>query len=128
LARDFNSCMIMPFINLLGQIFDCTNVVTDFNVDVHIVFGRQIDIMRRYHPTIVQFNAMNQHILHFCKRCAIEVVVQNERLLPSQLASLNGNHYYSSHSLGESMLSAFTFTLESMHYEPRWRFVFPIGG
>jgi hypothetical protein len=35
------------------------NVVVDLNVDVRIIFGRQIDIVR-YHPTIVQFNAMNQ--------------------------------------------------------------------
>jgi hypothetical protein len=34
------------------------------------------------------------HILHFCRCCAIEAVVQNERMLPSQLASLNGNDYY----------------------------------
>ncbi len=35
------------------------NVVIDFNIDVHIVFGQKIDIIR-YHPMIVQFNAMNQ--------------------------------------------------------------------
>jgi len=36
------------------------NIIADFNVDVRIVFGRQIDIVQ-YHPTIVQFNAMNQN-------------------------------------------------------------------
>ncbi len=36
------------------------NVVTNLNVDVCIVFGRQIDIVR-YHPTIVQFNVVNQN-------------------------------------------------------------------
>jgi hypothetical protein len=50
----------MSFINVLEQILDCINVVADLNVDVHIVFGQQIDIVR-YHPTIVQFNAMNQN-------------------------------------------------------------------
>jgi len=50
----------MSFINVFEQIFDCTNVVADLNVDVRIVFGQQIDIVR-YHPTIVQFNAMNQN-------------------------------------------------------------------
>jgi len=49
-------------------------------------------------------------------------------MLPSQLASLNGNDYYSWHSLGESVLSTFTYTLESVHCEPGWRSVFPIGG
>ncbi len=50
----------MSFVNVLEQILDCTNVVADLNVDVCIVFGRQIDIVW-YHPTIVQFNAMNQN-------------------------------------------------------------------
>ncbi len=49
-------------------------------------------------------------------------------MLPSQLASLNGNHYYSWHTLGESVLSTFTYTLESVRCEPGWRSVFPIGG
>jgi hypothetical protein len=48
--------MIMFFVNVFEQILACMNVVAYFNVDVGIVFGRQIDIVR-YHPTIVQFNA-----------------------------------------------------------------------
>jgi len=59
LAWDLNNCTIMSFINVLEQIFDCTNVVTNLNIDVRIIFGRQINIVQ-YHPTIVQFNAMNQ--------------------------------------------------------------------
>jgi len=50
----------MSFVNVLEQIFDYTDVVVDLNVDVHIVFGQQKDIVW-YHPTIVQFNAMNQN-------------------------------------------------------------------
>jgi hypothetical protein len=50
----------MSFVNVFEHIFDCTNVVANLNVDVRIVFGRQIDIVL-YHPTIVQFNAMNQN-------------------------------------------------------------------
>jgi hypothetical protein len=49
----------MSFINILEHILDCTNVVVDLNIDVRIVFGRQINIVW-YHPTIVQLNAMNQ--------------------------------------------------------------------
>ncbi len=49
----------MSFINVLEWIFDYTNVVVNLNIDVCIVFGPQIDIVR-YHPMIVQFNAMNQ--------------------------------------------------------------------
>ncbi len=60
LVWDLNNCMIMSFVNVLEQILDCTNVVADLNVDVRIIFGRQIDIVR-YHPTIVQFNTMNQN-------------------------------------------------------------------
>jgi hypothetical protein len=44
----------------------------DINVDVHMVFGQQIDIMR-YHPTIVQFNAMNQ-------KCAPRICVSINRI------------------------------------------------
>jgi hypothetical protein len=36
------------------------NVVANLNVDVRIVFGQQIDIVQ-YHPTIVQFNTVNQN-------------------------------------------------------------------
>ncbi len=50
----------MSFVNVFEQILDCTNVVAELNIDVCIVFGHQINIMW-YHPTIVQFNAMNQN-------------------------------------------------------------------
>ncbi len=50
----------MSFVNVLEQILDYTNVVADLNIDVRIIFGRQIDIVW-YHPTIIQFNAMNQN-------------------------------------------------------------------
>jgi hypothetical protein len=50
----------MSFINVFEQILDYTNVVADLNVDVRIIFDRQKNIMG-YHPTIVQFNAMNQN-------------------------------------------------------------------
>jgi hypothetical protein len=50
----------MSFVNVLEQILDYTNVVADLNVDVRIIFGQQIDIVW-YHPTIIQFNAMNQN-------------------------------------------------------------------
>ncbi len=49
----------MSFINILEQIPNYTNVVADLNIDVRIVFGRQINIVRD-HPMIVQFNTMNQ--------------------------------------------------------------------
>jgi hypothetical protein len=60
LAWYFNSCTIMSFINILKQILDYMNVVANLNLDVHVIFGRQINIVQ-YHPTIVQFNAMNQN-------------------------------------------------------------------
>jgi hypothetical protein len=50
----------MSFVNILEQTLNYTNVVADLNIDVCIVFGRQIDIVR-YHPMIAQFNAMNQN-------------------------------------------------------------------
>ncbi len=73
--------MIISFINVLEHIFDHTNVVENLNVDVRIVFGQQIDIVR-YHPTIVQFNAMNQ-------KCA-----------PHISASINRIFVYIRHRLG----------------------------
>jgi hypothetical protein len=66
----------MSFINVLEQILDYTNVVTDLNIDVCIIFGRQINIVR-YHPTIVQFNAMNQkcvpHISTLINRISVYI-------------------------------------------------------
>jgi len=50
----------MSFVNVFEQKIDYMNVVADLNVDMRIVFGRQIDIVW-YHPTIIQFNAMNQN-------------------------------------------------------------------
>ncbi len=50
----------MSIVNILEQKIDYMNVVANLDVDMRIVFGRQIDIVR-YHPTIVQFNAMNQN-------------------------------------------------------------------
>ncbi len=64
--------MIMSFINVLEQILDCMNVITDLNIDVRIVYGQQINIVQ-YHPTIVQFNAMNQ-------KCAPRISVSINRI------------------------------------------------
>ncbi len=50
----------MSFVNVLEQILDSMNVVADLNVNVCIIFGQQIDIVR-YHPTIFQFNTVNQN-------------------------------------------------------------------
>jgi len=52
------------------------NVVADLNINVCIVFGQQIDILQ-YHPTIVQFNTMNQkcapHISTLINRISIYI-------------------------------------------------------
>ncbi len=76
LTWNLNSCTITSFINVFEQILDCTNVVADLNIDVCIVFGWQIDIVR-YHPTIVQFNAMNQkcvpHISTLINRISVYI-------------------------------------------------------
>ncbi len=50
----------MSFVNVFEKIHDCTNVVANLNIDVCIIFGRHINIVR-YHPTIILFNAMNQN-------------------------------------------------------------------
>jgi hypothetical protein len=87
----------MSFINVLEQILDCTNVVADLNIDVRIVFSQQIYIVW-YHPTIVQFNAMNQ-------KCA-----------PRISASINRIFVYIRHRLGlELAWIIFLHLPSSMH-------------
>ncbi len=102
LAWNLNNCTIMSFINVLEQIFDCTNVVADFNVDVRIVFGWQIDIMW-YHPTIVQFNAMNQ-------KCA-----------PFIFASTNRISIYIRHRLRLELAWIFFFAFAFFHAWGIWK-------
>ncbi len=92
----------MSFVNVLEQILDCTNVVADLNVDVHIVFGRQIDIVR-YHPTIVQFNAMNQN-------CAPRISV-----------SINGIFVYIRHRLRLEFAWILFFTFAIFHAWGIWK-------
>ncbi len=92
----------MSFINVLEQILDCTNVVADLNIDVHIVFGRKIDIVR-YHPTIVQFNAMNQ-------KCA-----------PRICALINRISIYICHRLGLELAWILLFAFSFFHAWGIWK-------
>ncbi len=92
----------MSFINIFEQILDCTNVVADLNVDVCIIFGRQIDIVQ-YHPTIVQFNAMNQ------------------KCVPRISASINRISVYIHHRLGLELTWIFFFAFAFFHAWGIWK-------
>jgi hypothetical protein len=73
------------------------NVVANLNVDVRIVFGQQIDIVR-YHPTILQFNVVNQNYA------------------PRISASINRIFVYIRHYLGLELVGYCFFHLpSSMH-------------
>ncbi len=85
LVWNFNSCTIMSFVNILEQILNCTNVVADLNVDVRIVFGQQIDIVW-YHPTIVQFNAMNQNYVPYISASINRISIYIRHRLGLELA------------------------------------------
>ncbi len=92
----------MSFVNVLEQILDCTNVVADLNIDVRIIFGQQIDIVR-YHPTIVQFNTMNQNCV------------------PCIFASINRISIYIRHHLGLELAWILFFTLAIFHAWGIWK-------
>jgi hypothetical protein len=78
------------------------NVIANLNVDVRIVFGRQIDIVR-YHPTIVQFNAMNQN-------CAARIST-----------SINRISVYIRHRLGLELAWILFFTFAIFHAWVIWK-------
>ncbi len=88
----------MSFVNVLEQIFNSTNIVADLNVDVRIVFGRQIYIVW-YHQTIIQFNTMNQkcapHISASINRISVYIHHHLELelvwILPSSMHGAFGN-------------------------------------
>jgi hypothetical protein len=92
----------MSFVNVLEQILDYTNVVVDLNIDVRILFGRQINIVR-YHPMIVQFNAMNQN-------CAPRISV-----------SINRISVYIRHCLGLELAWILFFSFAIFHAWGIWR-------
>jgi len=92
----------MSFVNLLERIFDYMNVVADLNVDVCIIFGRHIDIVR-YHPTIVQFNAMNQN----CSPCIF--------------MSINRISIYIHHRLGLELTWILFFAFAIFHAWGIWK-------
>ncbi len=78
------------------------NVIADLNIDVRIVFGRQINIVR-YHPMIVQFNAMNQ-------KCA-----------PRIFASINRIFIYIRHCLELELAWIFFFAFAFFHAWGIWK-------
>jgi len=92
----------MSFINILEHILDCTNVVVDLNIDVRIVFGRQINIVW-YHPTIVQLNAMNQ------------------KCVPHISASINRISIYIRHCFGLELAWILFFAFAFFHAWGIWK-------